>query len=110
MDFSDFEWAVQSKLKELINSMTKAKAEEFNLDRRAGYHLYVCADCIAVSLNDDSFLQYYGGFEYVDSSCRKEYGDFVFYTNEDDRVADCLQHYYFHLNQHESVDNQKEVA
>lgn len=104
MEFSDFEWAVNVKLNELVQSMTPAKAEDLNLDRRAGYHLYVCPDCVGVSLKDDSFLQYYGGFEYVHSSCRKEYGEFVFYTNDDDRVALCLEHYY------EYVDNQKEVA
>ena len=101
MEFSDFEWAVETKLTELMHSMTPAKAEQLKISDRVKCHLYVCPDCVAVSLKDDSFLRYYGGFEYVDSSCRKEYGEFVFYTNDDDRVADCLQHYYFHLNQHE---------
>lgn len=94
MNFSDFEWQMEDRLRDLISSMEPVKATELNLDSRSGYMLYVCPDCIAIDHREDSRLQYYGGFEYIDSACRRQYGDWVFYTNEDDRVKNCLECYY----------------
>jgi hypothetical protein len=49
-------------------------------------------------------LQYYGGFEYVDASARTECGDYVIYTNDDSRVADCLEYYYEQLEEVEEAE------
>jgi hypothetical protein len=65
------------------------------LDSRASYRLYIDADLTAiVALKDsDRQLQYYGGFEYVDKDSRRELGNWVFYSNEDNRVAMALSYY-----------------
>lgn len=70
-----------------VNNLTEVKPEALGLDKRAGYRLYVGEDVIAVTLADDRSLQYYGGFEYVDTECRSVVGEYVFYSSEDGRVA-----------------------
>ena len=77
-----------------VRELPYVPAEELGLDRRAGYRLWVDEDAIIVNKNDDRVLQYYGGFEYVDTNARIECGDYVIYTNDDSRVADCLEQYY----------------
>lgn len=64
--------------------------EELGLDRRAGYRLYVDHErtCIAVPKSADPALQYYGGYEYVDKSCRQALGDWVFYFASEDEDSD----------------------
>jgi DNA-binding transcriptional MerR regulator len=49
---------------------------------------------LIVRKDEDRTLQYYGGFEYVDKDARTEVGNYVIYTNDSDRVADCLEQYY----------------
>lgn len=75
----------------VFEHMTKTKAENLGLDSRAGYNLYVNDDCIAVTKYNDRTLQYYGGFEYVDSADRVELGEYVFYMAESDRVLNCIE-------------------
>ncbi len=77
-------------------------ADKLGLDIRAGYKLFVNEDAIVVTKTSDRSLQYYGGFEYVDESCRQELGDFVFYMADDDRVREHIEHFY--TEQHEPVD------
>ena len=69
-------------------------ADRLGLDIRAGYKLFVNEDAIAVAKHNDRTLQYYGGFEYVDSECRVEMGDFVFYMCDDERVREHIETYY----------------
>ena len=78
----------------MVQKMEKVKANKLGLDIRAGYTLYIDEECIIVDKNDDRMLQYYGGFEYVDKEYRIEIGDYVIYSNCDDRVSDCLERYY----------------
>jgi len=75
-----------------VAGMGKVPAEKLGLDRRSG-SLFISPDCIAVYKANDRSLQYYGGFEYVDSQYRHEMGDFVFYSAEDDRVCGHLEDY-----------------
>ncbi len=76
-------------IEEQIGNMDKVSAEVLGLDRRAGC-LWVDDDCVIVSFFDDKMLQYYGGFEYIDESCRNVVGDYVIYT-EHDRVLACIE-------------------
>ena len=69
-------------------------ADRLGLDIRAGYKLFVNEDAIAVAKHNDRTLQYYGGFEYVDSEYRVEMGDFVFYMCDDERVREHIETYY----------------
>ena len=75
-----------------IGTMEKVPAVKLGLDNRSG-SLFVSPDCIAVYKSNDRALQYYGGFEYVDTEYRHEMGDFVFYSAEDDRIQGHLQDY-----------------
>jgi hypothetical protein len=75
-----------------IGTMEKVPAVKLGLDNRSG-SLFVSPECIAVYKSNDRALQYYGGFEYVDSEYRHEMGEFVFYSAEDDRVQGHLQDY-----------------
>jgi hypothetical protein len=69
-------------------------AEDLGLDRRAGYRLWIHEQGIAVPKDSDGSLQYYSGFEYIDKSLRREYGDWVIYAAEDSRVQDCIDRYF----------------
>ena len=77
------------------DSMVKVSADKLGLDIRAGYSLFVDtdADIIGVRASDVRLLDYYGGFEYVESTCRESVGDYVFFTGGSDRVQDCLEYY-----------------
>jgi hypothetical protein len=65
-------------------------ADKLGLDWRAG-HVYVGEDFVASS--SAGSLNYYGGFEYVDEECITQVGRIVVYSNEDERVAECLETY-----------------
>ena len=75
------------------DNMAKVNPEKIGLDYRCG-SLYIDSECIAVAKYNDRTLQYYGGFEYVDSEHRKEMGYYVFYMSESERVNDCIERYY----------------
>ena len=82
-----------------IGNMELVPANRLGLDPRCG-KLFISPDCIAVYKSSDRALQYYGGFEYVDSEYRHEMGDYVFYSGHDNRVRDHLETY---LNRMEEV-------
>jgi hypothetical protein len=84
---------INEAFSEIVHKMDKVSADEVGLDIRAGYGLWVCEDGIAVSQAGDRALQYYGGFEYVDKEYRVAIGDWVFYSANADRVAQCLDRY-----------------
>ena len=75
-----------------VAKMGQVPAKQLGLDNRCG-KLFVTPDCIGVYKSNDRALQYYGGFEYVDIEYRYEFGDYVFYSQADKRVSDCLEHY-----------------
>lgn len=77
----------------VMHNMMQVKAHQLGLDSRAGYRLYVSCEAIAVDKNNDRSLQYYGGFEYVDKDHRVEMGDYVFYTQDEGRVTNCIEHW-----------------
>ena len=83
-----------------IGNMELVPANRLGLDPRCG-KLFVSPDCIGVYKANDRGLQYYGGFEYVDIEYRYEFGDYVFYGSEDNRVRDHLETY---LNRMEEVE------
>jgi hypothetical protein len=75
-----------------VGNMSKVNPEQLGLDNRCG-SLFITPDCIGTYKERDRSLQYYGGFEYVDIEYRYEFGDYVFYSQADKRVSDCLEHY-----------------
>jgi hypothetical protein len=84
---------LEDQIRNTVSGLPQVRAEDLGLDRRAAYSIWVDEDVIIVSKNEDRTLQYYGGFEYVDSSARMECGDYVIYSDSDSRVYDCLDYY-----------------
>ena len=76
---------------EMLKGVSEFSAKDCGLDERASWRkLFVTEDFICCHESEDRSLQYYGGFEYVDKSQRKEVGNYVFYfknEEEDGRVA-----------------------
>lgn len=88
--FDEQELAVAKYINE---NFVMVSAEELGLDYRAGGIVFVNDEAIAVSVKYVMSLDYYGGFEYINSSSRKESCGFVFYLREDARVNDCINHW-----------------
>jgi len=72
---------------EVFENMSRVGAHDLGLDDRCGY-LWVNEEYIAVEIGGASRLDYYGGFEYVDSDYIDVLGGYKFYSVEDSRVAD----------------------
>lgn len=88
-----FEEQQNAVAKYIDQHFTRVKAEQLGLDPRAGYCMYVNSEAVAISIKDVMQLDYYGGFEYVDKQSRTESCGFVFYTRDDARVNDCINHW-----------------
>jgi hypothetical protein len=86
MNFEELNSAVIKLAETEICGATEVTAEALGLDRRAAHTLFVGEDWIAVELNQDRTLQYYGGFEY-EKNYRTELGGYAFYSTESSRVA-----------------------
>jgi hypothetical protein len=84
---------LETQIRNTVAALPEVRAEDLGLDRRAAYTIWVDDDALIVSKNEDRTLQYFGGFEYVDSRSRIEVGDYVIYTDDDSRVYDCLDYY-----------------
>ena len=95
MSTFEFLYNIDDKIFDHIQTtMVETSADKLGLDIRAGYKFWVDENTIVVGIINDRNLKYYGGFEYVDSNYRREYGDYVFYLDEDDRVRRHLDIYY----------------
>jgi hypothetical protein len=92
MDLFDLIDNVTEITDNFVATMGKVNPEQLGLDHRCG-SLFITPDCIGTYKDRDRALQYYGGFEYVGKEHRYEMGDYVFYSHEDKRVSDCLEHY-----------------
>jgi hypothetical protein len=62
----------------------------WNLDSRAMPAVFWFNDDYFVVRGSTRQLDYYGGFEYVDRDYKKVFGDYTFYSTEDDRVRDLV--------------------
>jgi len=85
---------IEDQVKEIILSFTEVSPEELGLDTRSAYKLYINEDFIACRDSDKSTLNYYGGFEYVDSQFVISLGNFHFYSIEDSRVSGHLDTFF----------------
>lgn len=64
-------------------------ASDLGLDSRCG-KVWVTDEAIIVHFHDKRAIEYYGGFEYVDSSCVCVFSTYVVYSSEDERVQEAL--------------------
>jgi hypothetical protein len=66
--------------------------EQTGLDPRAfSGKFWYCYEGIFIYAGSRGRLDYYGGFEYIDSECVKSYGDYVFYSADANRVQEVLE-------------------
>lgn len=82
---------VNEMVEEALADATVVNAERIGLDPRCG-SLIVIDGAVVVHRRNRSLLDYYGGFEYCDPDSVAVMGDYVFYSDENDRVSYCLQH------------------
>lgn len=93
MEFGDLQWKVQEAVEAFLGEAREATGLELGFDPRAFWGAaYVTPEVLAVRLDSDRTLQYYGGFEYVRKEYRVGMGEWVFYLAEDSRVREHLAH------------------
>jgi len=92
-------WELEDKINELIQQFIEesdavcVSADKVGLDYRCGsVYVSIDEDFIAVSHNTNS-IEYYGGFEYIDSEYITRLGHMTFYSGETSRVQDCIEYY-----------------
>jgi hypothetical protein len=85
---------VENLVNDIIGRAEQVTAESLGLDPRAGYScdLYVIDDAI-IADGCVKNLNYYGGFEYVDSSLQVVLGTLTIYSEECDRVQEHIATY-----------------
>lgn len=70
----------------------KVDAKMLGLDPRAG-DVLISDDAIAIEKRCTEKFDYYSGFEYVDESCVRTFGDWKIYSSKDTRVSDAIDFY-----------------
>lgn len=70
-----------------IAEMRETSPEALGLDPRSCYRVWASEDAIAIPVSQRRSMDYYGGFEYVDTDYVHVLGDYVFYMADDDRVS-----------------------
>ena len=92
-------WELEQKIQELLeeylesSGAVRVKASELGLDARCGYvHVSIEENWIAVEGNT-KFIDYYGGFEYIDNYAKKTIDRYTFYEGECERIEACLEFY-----------------
>ena len=103
-------WELEQQVEELVNSYIEeseavcVNADQAGLDYRCGMvYISVADDFVAVSGNRS--IDYYGGFEYIDSDYKTVIGNMTFYSGEHSRVRDCIDYY----KQNTENNNQEEL-
>ena len=92
-------WELEQQVEELVNKYIEDSeavcvgARDVGLDYRCGMvYVSVADDFVAVS-GSGSSINYYGGFEYIDSDYITTIGHMTFYSGEHSRVQDCIEYY-----------------
>jgi hypothetical protein len=92
--FDDLLNQVTDLATEFLAEAKLVNADEVGLDERCG-KVYVGNDFIATLAHNRRKLEYYGGFEYIDDDSKFTIGDYIFYTDNHERVSDAIDHYTF---------------
>ena len=72
-----------------VQGMERVSADALGLDVRCG-RIYIDRDERVIVSDNPRGIEYYGGFEYIDSECKVKIGDYTVYM-ECDRVMDCFE-------------------
>lgn len=83
--------AAEQLAEQALMDAAQVTPEALGLDPRAAPALWAGEDFLAVRSMSRKTLDYYGGFEYVEDQRVQTIGGFVFYSAEDDRVAEHLE-------------------
>ena len=91
-------WELERQVENLVmqyleeSDAVYVSADALGLDYRCGsIHVSVSEDFIAV--NSTYSIEYYGGFEYIDSDYKTTIGHITFYSGEHSRVRDAIAYY-----------------
>ena len=92
-------WELEKQVEELVNKYIEeseavcVSARDIGLDYRCGMvYVSVADDFVAVS-GSGSSINYYGGFEYINSDYITTIGGMIFYSGEHSRVQDAIEYY-----------------
>lgn len=86
------------ELDEAVHQLPKVRADEIGLDSRCGMvWVDVEGEAIIVHKSRERTLNYYGGFEYIDSEYVINVGEYVIYR-EHDRVMECIERFTQEIN------------
>lgn len=91
MQLQDFIFSLNEQAEKFLANADRVEPEKIGLESRCGM-VWVGEDFIATKSNTN--LRYYGGFEYCDQTCVTHIGDYVFYSSEDERVNEHIDHYH----------------
>ena len=102
-------WELEIQVNELVSKYleesgaAEVSADKVGLDYRCGrVYVSLTEDFIAVKGGTGS-IEYYGGFEYIESEFKTTIGCVTFYE-EADRVSSCLEHYRENLKENSEGD------
>ena len=91
-------WELEQQVEELVNKYIEesgsvcVSASQVGLDIRCGM-VYVSPEEDFVAVSGNGMINYYGGFEYIDSDYITTIGHMTFYSGETSRVEDCIRYY-----------------
>lgn len=85
-------YLIQSKMEDELKEMSKEQRDATGIDRRALYDAWYNEDVLVIHVTNRRNLDYYGGFEYVDSDHVLVVGEYVVYSGESNRVREVLDH------------------
>ena len=88
----DLDSSINATVQQFIDENCKVgDREQTGLDPRAFGKFWYCYEGIFIYEGGRRSLDYYGGFEYIDRDLVKQYGDYVFYSAEANRVQEVLE-------------------
>ena len=93
MQIDDLVYDINQQVREALQELELVSAELGGLDRRSG-RVYVSDSYVIAEGSNVRYMNYYGGFEYVDKECTITIGNFTFWSCEDDRVREFMDAYY----------------
>lgn len=91
-------WEIDEKINDLIEQITGGpdvvtiNAEAVGLDYRSGT-VYISVENDFIASASVRSIEYYGGFEYIDSEYTTSLGHIKFYSGETSRVRDAIDYY-----------------
>jgi len=90
MQIQDFIFSMNQQAENFLTNADRVDPEKIGLESRCGM-VWIGEDFIASKSNKS--IRYYGGFAYCDQTCVTHVGDYVFYSNEDERVNEHIGRY-----------------